>query len=455
LKVHRQLKQEKENQIMENRSMILMTILAGLTCFPLLPGARAVSPPPDGCYPNYTTAGGCNALAALTTGAGNTAVGWYSLFSVGPNSFNTGVGAGVLALNNADSNTAVGAAAMLLNTSGFENVANGTNALLNNVSGSFNDSVGAFALLNNIDGSFNNAFGNAALSQNISASDNTAIGDLALTNNDGTGNNIAYFNTAVGAQALFSNTDGNSNTAVGWQSLYFNDTGNFNTANGGFTLFGNINGEGNTATGYGALSNNTGGSSNTAIGRDAGTNVFTGSHVICIGAGVEGADVSNTTWIGNVYGVTPQSGTTAPVIVSDTGQVGTAASSERFKKDIAAMDTVSKAILSLRPVTFHYRTDTKGTPQFGLIAEEVAKVNPALVLPDKEGKPYTVRYDAVNAMLLNEFLKEHRKVEQLTKDFESKLAEQQKQIEALTKGLQKVSAQLEASKRAPQVVNNP
>jgi predicted ribosome quality control (RQC) complex YloA/Tae2 family protein len=138
------------------------------------------------------------------------------------------------------------------------------------------------------------------------------------------------------------------------------------------------------------------------------------------------------------------------------------ASSERFKKDIATMDKASEAIMSLRPVTFHYRTDSKGTPQFGLIAEEVAKVNPALVLPDKEGKPYTVRYDAVNAMLLNEFLKAHSRMEeqeatitQLKEKLQVTAAHQQKQIEALTAGLQKVSAQLEASKPASQVVNNP
>jgi len=149
--------------------------------------------------------------------------------------------------------------------------------------------------------------------------------------------------------------------------------------------------------------------------------------------------------------------------VSDGGQLGTVASSQRFKKDISTMENVSEAILSLRPVTFHYRTDTKGIPQFGLIAEEVAKVNPALVLPDKEGKPYTVRYDTVNAMLLNEFLKEHRTVQaqkatiaQLEQDFQSKLAEQQKQIQALTAGLQKVSAEIERSKAMPNVVfNNP
>src|SRR5262249_44494736 len=144
--------------------------------------------------------------------------------------------------------------------------------------------------------------------------------------------------------------------------------------------------------------NNTAGSDNTVLGAGAGNGVNTASNVICIGEGVEGADVSNTTWIGNVYAVATQSGTTAPVIVSDTGQLGTVVSSERFKKDIATMDKASETVLSLRPVTFHYKTDSKGTPQFGLIAEEVAKVNAALVLPDKEGKPYTVRYDAVNAM---------------------------------------------------------
>ena len=193
---------------------------------------------------------------------------------------------------------------------------------------------------------------------------------------------------------------------------------------------------------------------NTAIGADSGANIVTASNVICLGARVAGADVSNTTWVGNVYNVTPESGTTAPVVVSDTGQLVTVASSERFKKDIVTMDNTSDAILALRPVTFHYKKDTKDTPQFGLIAEEVAKVNPALVLPDKDGKPYTVRYDAVNAMLLNEFLKEHRKVEEQRRDFETALAQQQKQIDALAAALQKVSAHLELRKSVPQTVLN-
>jgi uncharacterized coiled-coil protein SlyX len=181
--------------------------------------------------------------------------------------------------------------------------------------------------------------------------------------------------------------------------------------------------------------------------------------------------VSNTTWINNVYGVTTQSGTTAPVIVSDTGQLGTVVSSERFKKDIAGMEKASETILALRPVTFHYKTDTKGTSQFGLIAEEVEKVNPALVLPDRDGKPYTVRYDAVNAMLLNEFLKEHRKVEQqqaTITQLKSNAAKQEATIAELKSGMQaltatvteqasqiqRVSAQLELNKPAPQTALN-
>jgi predicted ribosome quality control (RQC) complex YloA/Tae2 family protein len=160
--------------------------------------------------------------------------------------------------------------------------------------------------------------------------------------------------------------------------------------------------------------------------------------------------VSDTTWIGNIYGVTTQNGTTAPVIVSADGQLGTVASSERFKKDIATMEKASEAILSLRPVTFHYKTDTKGTPQFGLIAEEVAKVNPALVLPDKEGKPYSVRYDQVNAMLLNEFLKEHQKVQRL----EAALAAMDKRLKEQDAKIQRVSDKVELSKPAPQTVLN-
>ena len=216
-------------------------------------------------------------------------------------------------------------------------------------------------------------------------------------------------NTAHGWFSLASNTTGKTNTANGLRALYFNTTGNYNTATGVLALLGNTTGNDNTAIGESALYNNATGSNNTTLGTDAGNGVATANNVICIGAHVLGADVSNTTWIGNVYGKATLNSQAAAVVVSVDGQLATVVSSERFKKDIATMEKTSEAILSLRPVTFHYKTDSKGIPQFGLIAEEVAKVNPALVLPDKEGKPYTVRYDTVNAMLLNEFLKEHRK----------------------------------------------
>ena len=318
------------------------------------------------------------------------------------------------------------------------NTAEGQNALLGQTTGGFNTAIGLFSLRALTNGKFNTGVGAGTLLLN-NADGNTAIGAGALLNNIS-----GPTNTATGAFALFNNTIGDGNTAIGANALLSNTTTNGNTAIGSFALI-NSTGAGNTAIGYGA-----------------GSNVSTANGVICIGH--NGQNVTATTWIENVYGATTQSGTTAQVIVSDDGQLGTIASSERFKKDIATMDKASEAILSLRPVTFHYKTDAKGIPQFGLIAEEVAKMNPALVLPDKDGKPYSVRYDAVNAMLLNEFLKEHRKVQEqdatiaqvksTTTRQEATIAQQQKQIEALTEGLQKVSAQLELSKPATQTAGN-
>jgi hypothetical protein len=227
---------------------------------------------------------------------------------------------------------------------------------------------------------------------------------------------------------------------MGDDAMFFNTTGSFNTA-----------------IGDDALDNNVDGNSNVAIGDEAGTAVVHASHVIAIGADMSGADVSNTTWIGNVYGTTTQSATTLPVIVSNTGQLGTAASSARFKKDIKPMDQSSETVLRLKPVTFHYKADSTATAQFGLIAEEVEKVNPDLVVKDKEGKVFTVRYDAVNAMLLNEFLKEHSKVENL----KASIAQQREEMKTVLAQLreqeakiQKVSAEVELRKPAPRTVLN-
>jgi hypothetical protein len=473
------------NPLIQLKSAAPLFVVA-LVCFGLLPRMQAVSPTPDGCYPNFTTAEGCDALSLLTTGAANTGLGWRSLFSNSDGSFNTGVGGGALTLNNADSNTAVGAVALLLNTDGEENTAVGTGALLYNDGGNGNNAVGAFALHDNIDGNNNNAFGPGALFKNIHASFNTAVGAQALFFNDISGNNVARFNTAVGASALNSNTDGSSNTAVGYQALFSNDvgfgnaavgdssltsnsSGANNTAMGSRALTANDTGNFNTAVGLRALEDNVSGGDNTAIGSDAGRDVD-GSGNICIGSGAFGFPGQDgiiqiggqfsghdACYIDGIYGRAWGTADMA-VRIGNDGKLGTVVSSRRFKHDIKQMDKASEAILALKPVTFHYSRDANNTPAFGLIAEDVAEVNPDLVIRDKEGKPYSVRYEDVNVMLLNEFLKEHRRNE----DQEATIARliatdtrQQTQIEALTAALQKVSAQLEASKPAPQVVNNP
>jgi transposase-like protein len=366
-------------------------VFALLTYFAATMGAEAVIPPPSGGYPNFTTAEGTKALQGLTTGSANTAVGWFSLFSNAGGSFNTATGAGSLLFNTADENTAFGAASLLFNTGGFNNTAVGAAALSNNTIGNGNTATGINALLSNTEGVVNTASGAAALSSNTTGSNNTAYGEEALENSNND------HNTAVGSSALRSNTTG---------------------------------------------------SENTALGSFAGINVTTADHVICIGT--NGDNVSDSCFIGNIRGMTTANTDAVPVLIDSAGQLGTASSSRRYKTDIKPMDKASESILALKPVSFRYKVHKGTTPQFGLIAEEVAEVNPDLVVRDDKGEVYTVRYDAVNAMLLNEFLKEHHQVQAL----KAIVTGQQKQIDALTAGLQKVSAQLELSKPAPQTVLN-
>jgi hypothetical protein len=440
-----------------------------------------VTPAPDGCYPGFTTAEGCKALFSLTTGAGNAAFGWYSLYLDTSASYNTGLGAGTLVLNTGDSNTASGAAALLLNGTGTQNCAYGTDALVYNgfgVSGAnYNNAFGAFGLFNNTDGFENNAVGNHALFDNIHGAANTAVGDLALQNNDSSGNALANANTAVGASALQANTDGDSDNAVGFAALVNNTIGVQNNAMGAFALNNNIDGASNTALGDSAFFDNVDGSFNTVLGWAAGglvegsDNIYIGATSGLPGGGSENGSIRigdpvfiNGTWIAGIFGATAPAG--IPVVVSATGKLGTVVSSARFKDDIKPMNKASEAIFALNPVTFHYKKqiDANGTPQFGLVAEQVAKVNPDLVVLDRDGKPYTVRYEAVNAMMLNEFLKEHRTVQDLKVTAEKQqttIALQESQIKALTASLreqatqiQKVSAQLETIKPAPQVVEN-
>jgi hypothetical protein len=335
-------------------------------------------------------------------------------------------------------NTADGDGALSGLTGGFYNSAFGFLALLSNGDASFNTGVGAGVLLLNT-GNQNTAVGAGALLNNTTGADNNAVGAFALINNT-----TAFFNNAHGRNALFNNTEGSQNNAMGDDAMFDNTTGSFNTAIGDDALDANVDG-----------------SNNVAIGDEAGTGL--GASVNnCIAINVPGAGpfatLDNTCFIGSIFDQPVSDvGTQEAVFVDQFNVIGISASSRRFKHDIQPMDKASEAILALKPVTFKYNADKYGRTQYGLIAEEVATVNPDLVVQHKDGEISTVRYEQVNAMLLNEFLKEHKKVQNL----EVTVAQQQQGMEVLTAQLkeqaaqiQKVSAQLEVNKPAPQVVVN-
>jgi len=431
--------------------------------------ARAVSPPPDGGYPGDNTAEGQDALFNLvvgsTTGIYNTAVGFDALYSNTDGVSNTAIG--LVALQNnttGNNNTATGVDALQGNTTGSFNTGTGVEALYSNTTGTNNTAIGGFqTLFSNTTGSSNTATGSFALFSNTTADNNTATGSLALFSNTTGGANTANGenalnsnttgnnNTATGGSALQHNTTGGANTADGLNALSSNTTGNFNTANGVSALGLNTTGINNTATGGSVLSNNTTGSSNIAIGFAAGFNLITGNNNIDIGNLGGAANESGIIRIGTkpaqraafiagISGATVASG--VGVIINTQGKLGTIVSSARFKDAIKPMDKASESILALKPVTFRYKheLDPEGISQFGLVAEEVEKVNPDLVARDEQGKAYTVRYEAVNAMLLNEFLKEHRKVEAL----EATLAQQQKGMAVMADSLRKQALQIES-----------
>src|SRR6266511_5534658 len=298
------------------------------------------------------------------------------------------------------------------------NTAEGQNALFSLTTGSANTAVGWFSLFSDTDGSFNTATGAGTLLFNT-ADGNTAFGAAALLFNT-----TGHYNTARGTAALSNAPTGFEHTACGSGALVSNSTGTQNTAFGAGALRNTINGSGNVAVGRGALVNNTSGGGNVALGFNAGLFVTTANNVTTIDS--VGANVDNSCFIGNIFGVTTVNVGT-PVLIDSAGQLGTISSSRRFKHEIKPMDEANEAILALKLVTFRYRSDRSGTPQFGLIAEDVAKVNSDLVVRDENGEIYSVRYDQVNAMLLNEFLKEHRRVEEL----ESAMAQQRKDFEAV------------------------
>jgi trimeric autotransporter adhesin len=431
-----------------NRSPLrsgLFLIPLVFVCFGLSPAPNAfgVIPPPDGGYPGNNTAEGTDALFSLTTGTENTALGFNALYS------NT----------TGDSNTATGSQALISNTTGIRNTANGFAALQSNTTGERNTATGRAALANNTTGNHNTAAGQNALFSNSTGTQNTATGSFALV----------------------FNTTGNQNTADGYAAMLFNTTGNQNTASGYFAVYQNTTGNNNTGAGYSALLNNTTGAGNIALGNFAGSNLTTGDNNIDIGnQGVAGeaatirigtVGTQTNAYIAGIYATPVARGLV--VRVDSTGHLGTVGSSARFKDEITPMDKASEAILALKPVTFCYKKelDPECTPQFGLVAEDVEKVNPDLVVRDASGEVYSVRYEAVNAMLLNEFLKEHKKVEtqgrkieeqELTiAELKSSVAQQQKEIQVLTAGLreyasqiQKVNAQLELSRPASQLVQH-
>lgn len=364
--------------ILTFRLTITLHVLS-LLLLGFLPPAEAVSPPPDGGYANANTAEGTDALFNLATGANNTALGFNALFS------NT----------TGDYNTATGSRALLANFSGGANTANGYNALSANTTGIANTAVGKDALLANTGGSVN-----------------TAIGDVALTDNTS-----GSANTASGVNALAANTTGFSNTADGVAALMTNTTGAYNTASGSNALLNTISGSNNIALGYQAGANLMIGDSNIYIGA-SGAPRESGQ----IRIGTRGAQ--SATYIAGISGATVSGG--AAVYVDSKGHLGTVTSSARYKEEIRPMAGASDVIWALKPVTFRYKKefDPQGLTQFGLVAEEVAQVAPELVVRDETGEPYTVRYEAVNAMLLNELLKEHANVEALA----AKVARQEEML---------------------------
>jgi hypothetical protein len=389
-----------------------------------------------------------SAPSPQNTGFSNTAIGQGVLSNNTEGIANSGLGAYALDVNTTGaSNVAIGDFSMAFNTTGSGNVAVGSGALQSNTDGLYNTALGYQALVSNETGDSNAALGHLALYSNTTGDFNVASGVGALLSNTG-----GDWNTADGTYALYYNSTGSNNTALGHSTLVYNTTGNTNTASGDSALESNTTGTNNTAHGVDALLRNSTGGSNIALGESAGSNLTTGSNNIDIGnKGVAGE--SNTirlgkkgtqtaTYVAGIRGTTVTGG--IAVMVDANGRLGTTTSSARFKDNIQLMDKASEAILSLRPVKFRYRNELDPTriPQFGLVAEEVAKVNPDLIARDDEGKPYTVRYEAVNAMLLNEFLKEHRKVENL----ESTVAELKVMVKEQAVQIRKVNAQLATNK---------
>ena len=384
------------------RSSFVVITLA-LACF--APSSIVLATDLDGVLPGNNTADGSGVLISLTTGVNNSGFGFQALNHNTSGSYNT----------------AEGFQALWSDVTGLRNTANGSQALRSNITGSFNTATGYHALLKNTGGNFNTATGHQALASSTTGTGNTASGVNALVFSTGGSHNAAY-----GDSALYSNTTGNLNTAIGYQALYRKTTGDYNIA----------------------------------VGNTAGNQLTSGERNIYIGSpGLQsenstiriGDGYQTKTFISGIY--TGQQGNPSfPVYVNGNGQLGIEqpASSRRYKDAITPMNNLSEGILKLKPVRFVYKGDDNAMPQFGLVAEDVAEVNPDLVVRNDKGEIYTVRYDAVNAMLLNEFLKEHSTVQKQQKEIDALKAELKKQRVLI----QKVNDKVELSKPAPRTVLN-
>ena len=344
------------------------------------------------------------AVADTALAGGNTADGQNALLSLTTGTFNTAIGFDSLLLNTDTSfNTGVGAGTLLVSTAN-QNIAVGAGALLSNTTGEDNNAVGTFALFNATTAFFNNAHGREALLSTTEGTENNAFGDLAMQNN----------------------TTGSGNTAIGDDALRFNVDG----------------------------------SGNVAIGDEAGTGLGTNvSNCIAIGAPGAGpfATLDNTCFIGSIFGENVSDpGTQAAVFVDQFNVVGIFNSSRNHKHDIQPMAKTSETLYQLKPVTFKFNSDWKASTQYGLIAEDVAEVDPQLVVR-RDGETVTVRYEQINAMLLNEFLKEHNTAveeRRKVKDLERTVARLVAAVNEQAAQIQKVSARLELTKPTPQEVAN-
>jgi hypothetical protein len=387
---------------------------------------------------------GAGALYSDTSGYYNTALGTLSMFRNTVGRGNSALGNLTLYSNTAGSyNMALGNYALQSNTTGISNSASGSSAMANNLSGNYNTANGSYALSYNLGGNSNTAAGAYALDVSTNGSYNVAIGASALTNNYNVANKTSSsFNVAVGSLALGNNTtllSGGYNTAVGYYSLR-NTSGVNNTAVGSGALIGPV------VSGTSSMS----GVGNTALGNNAGANLVTGSYNTYLGYGAPSTAGDNyVTTIGvfsqpnggpaytpttYIAGISNSVITGATVVVSANGQLGVLASAERYKTDIASLGTTSEKLASLRPVSFHLKSEPNGTIQYGLIAEEVDKVYPELVIHDKEGKIQGVRYDELAPMLLNEMQKQQATIAAQTAEIhtlEAQSAETQKQLAEL------------------------